>query len=295
MNHIEKVDILIEALPYVNRFRKQIIVIKYGGNAMINPELKHSVMQDILLMKSVGMIPVVVHGGGPFISKMLDQLDIESHFVQGLRVTSEAAMDVAEMVLSGSVNNDIVRTYNHLGGNAIGLTGIDDQLLTVTKKTAQIPDTHEVVDLGYVGNVAAVNVDLLHHLIAADLVPIISSVGMGSDGHSYNINADEVAGAVAVALDAHKFIVLTDTPGLLKVSDEPDSLISSITAPEVDLLIQDGTISGGMLPKIECCLQALAGGVSRVHIIDGRTKHSLLLELFFDMGIGTMITHPDET
>lgn len=293
MDHTQKVELLIEALPYVNRFRKQIIVIKYGGNAMINDELKHCVMQDILLMKSVGMIPIVVHGGGPFISQMLDKLDIQSEFVQGLRVTSEAAMEVAEMVLSGAVNNDIVRTYNHLGGKAIGLSGIDDRLLTVTKKSLPSDGTLHTVDLGYVGDVSAVNTELLHHLIQADYVPIISSVGMGNDGHSYNINADEVASAIAVALQANKFIVLTDTPGLLSQANDPKTLISAITAPEVQLLIEDGTISGGMLPKIDCCLQVLANGVSRVHIIDGRTKHSILLELFFDMGIGTMITHPN--
>lgn len=292
MDHTQKIELLIEALPYVNRFKKQIIVIKYGGNAMINQELKQCVMQDILLMKSVGMIPIVVHGGGPFISQMLDKLDIESEFVQGLRVTSEAAMDVAEMVLSGSVNNDIVRTYNHLGGNAIGLSGIDDQLLAVSKKYLPVNDSNQAVDLGYVGDITGVNTELLLHLIHADYVPIISSVGMGSDGHSYNINADEAASAIAVALKASKFMILTDTPGLLRQADNPDTLISSITITEVNQLISDGTISDGMLPKIQCCLSALTKGVSRVHIIDGRTKHSILLELFFDMGIGTMITHP---
>lgn len=292
MDHTQKIELLIEALPYVNRFKKQIIVIKYGGNAMINQELKQCVMQDVLLMKSVGMIPIVVHGGGPFISQMLDKLDIESEFVQGLRVTSEAAMDVAEMVLSGSVNNDIVRTYNHLGGNAIGLSGIDDQLLAVSKKYLPVNDLNQAVDLGYVGDITGVNTELLLHLIHADYVPIISSVGMGSDGHSYNINADEAASAIAVALKASKFMILTDTPGLLRQADNPDTLISSITITEVNQLISDGTISDGMLPKIQCCLSALTKGVSRVHIIDGRTKHSILLELFFDMGIGTMITHP---
>lgn len=291
MNYTEKINVLIEALPYVNRFRKHIIVIKYGGNAMINSDLRHSVMQDILMMKSVGMIPIVVHGGGPFISQMLDNLSIESHFVDGLRSTSEEAMKVAEMVLSGSVNNDIVRTFNHLGGNAIGLSGLDDHLITVTKKKVIDPDSETQVDLGYVGNVESVNTLLLTNLIQADYVPIISSVGIGSDGHSYNINADEVASAVAIALGASKLIFLTNTPGLLADSQDPDSLISKLSIDEANQLIENKVITEGMIPKINCCLEAITNGVDKVHIIDGRMSHSLLLELFFDMGIGTMLAH----
>lgn len=291
MNYTEKINVLVEALPYVNRFRKHIIVIKYGGNAMVNNDLKTSVMQDILLMKSVGMIPIVVHGGGPFISNMLDRLSIESHFVDGLRVTNEDAMQVAEMVLSGSVNNDIVRTYNHMGGNAIGLSGLDDHLLTVSKKEITSEDNLTPVDLGYVGDIDSVNVSLLEHLIDNDYVPIISSVGIGADGHSYNINADQVASAVAIALKASKIIFLTNTPGILTDSDDPSSLISKLNADEVQALINDGIVTDGMIPKINCCLEAISNGVDKAHIIDGRMEHSLLLELFFDMGIGTMLAN----
>lgn len=294
MNYTDKIDVLVEALPYVNRFRKHIIVIKYGGNAMINEELKFSVMQDILMMKSVGMIPIVVHGGGPFISTMLDKLSIESHFVDGLRSTSQEAMDVAEMVLSGSVNNDIVRTYNHMGGNAIGLSGLDDHLLKVTKKEVFQDNLASPIDLSYVGDVESVNVTLLNHLIDADYVPIISSVGIGPDGHSYNINADQVASAVATALKASKLIFLTNTPGLLTNSLDPDSLISKLTVLEAQSLVEDGTITEGMIPKINCCIEAVNNGVNKAHIIDGRMNHSLLLELFFDMGIGTMLSHDNK-
>lgn len=294
MNYTEKINVLIEALPYVNRFRKHIIVIKYGGNAMVNDELKYSVMQDILMMKSVGMIPIVVHGGGPFISEMLDNLSIDSHFVNGFRATSEEAMKVAEMVLSGSVNNDIVRTFNHMGGNAIGLSGLDDHLLTVTKKEMPTEANQQPVDLGYVGEIDSVNVSLLNHLIDADYVPIISSVGMGPDGHSYNINADQVASAVAVSLNASKLIFLTNTPGLLADSSDPNSLISRLSISESYDLIEQGVITEGMIPKINCCLEAITSGVSKAHIIDGRMPHSLLLELFFDMGIGTMLSSDNE-
>lgn len=286
--HSEKVDVLIEALPYVNRFYKQIIVIKYGGNAMTSEELKEAVLYDILLMKSVGMLPIIVHGGGPFISDMLGKLEIESEFVDGIRVTSEEAMEVVEMVLAGNVNNDIVKKFNHIGGRAIGISGMDDQFLKVKKVH------NDAVDYGYVGEIEDIEVDLIRQLIESDYVPVISSVGMGEDGKSYNINADTVASAIAGKIEADKFMLLTDIEGVLLDKDDPDSLLSQLSKDEAEDLIGRGIIDGGMIPKIECCLDAIEQGVRAAHIIDGRMKHSLLLELFFDMGIGTMITKEKE-
>lgn len=286
--HSEKVDVLIEALPYVNRFYKQIIVIKYGGNAMTSEELKEAVLYDILLMKSVGMLPIIVHGGGPFISDMLGKLEIESEFVDGIRVTTEEAMEVVEMVLAGSVNNDIVKKFNHIGGRAIGISGMDDQFLKVKKAQS------DSADYGYVGEIEDIEVDLIRQLIESDYVPVISSVGMGEDGKSYNINADTVASAIAGKIEADKFMLLTDIEGVLLDRNDPDSLVSHLSKKEAEDLIAQGIISGGMIPKVECCLDAIKQGVRAAHIIDGRMKHSLLLELFFDMGIGTMITNEKE-
>lgn len=288
MVHSEKVEVLIEALPYVNRFYKQIIVIKYGGNAMTSEELKEAVLYDILLMKSVGMLPIIVHGGGPFISDMLGKLEIESEFVDGIRVTTEEAMEVVEMVLAGSVNNDIVKKFNHIGGRAIGISGMDDQFLKVKKAQS------DSADYGYVGEIEDIEVDLIRQLIESDYVPVISSVGMGEDGKSYNINADTVASAIAGKIEADKFMLLTDIEGVLLDRNDPDSLVSHLSKKEAEDLIAQGIISGGMIPKIECCLDAIKQGVRAAHIIDGRMKHSLLLELFFDMGIGTMITNEKE-
>lgn len=286
--HSEKVDVLIEALPYVNRFYKQIIVMKYGGNAMSSEELKEAVLYDILLMKSVGMLPIIVHGGGPFISDMLGKLEIESEFVDGIRVTTEEAMEVVEMVLAGTVNNDIVKKFNHIGGRAIGISGMDDQFLKVKKVQ------NDAVDYGYVGEIEDIEVDLIRQLIESDYVPVISSVGMGEDGKSYNINADTVASAIAGKIEADKFMLLTDIEGVLLDRNDPDSLVSHLSRKEAEDLIAQGIIGGGMIPKIECCLDAIEQGVRAAHIIDGRMKHSLLLELFFDMGIGTMITNEKE-
>lgn len=286
--HSEKVDVLIEALPYVNRFYKQIIVIKYGGNAMSSEELKEAVLYDILLMKSVGMLPIIVHGGGPFISDMLGKLEIESEFVNGIRVTTEEAMEVVEMVLAGSVNNDIVKKFNHIGGRAIGISGMDDQFLKVKKVES------DSLDYGYVGEIEDIEVDLIQQLIESDYVPVISSVGMGEDGKSYNINADTVASAIAGKIEADKFMLLTDIEGVLLDRNDPDSLVSHLSKKEAEDLISQGIIGGGMIPKIDCCLDAIEQGVRAAHIIDGRMKHSLLLELFFDMGIGTMITKEKE-
>lgn len=300
VNYIDKIDVLIEVLPYVERFRGHIIIIKYGGNAMINHELKHAVMQDVLMMKSVGMIPIVVHGGGPFISQMLDKLSMESEFINGLRVTSQDTMAVAEMVLSGSVNNDIVRTYTALGGKAIGLSGLDSQLIQVSKKEMNYGEYSDLstswkpdIDLGFVGNIETVNTDLLYQLIELDYIPIISSIGIGPDGQSYNINADEVASAIATAMKANKLIYLTNTTGILANSQDPDSLISELTIGEALQLMDDKVITEGMIPKVNCCIDAICHGVENARIIDGRVKHSILYELFFDMGIGTMITNDE--
>jgi len=293
MDRSKKIDILIEALPYISRFNGSIVVIKYGGNAMINEDLKKSVMQDVLLMKSVGIKPIIVHGGGPFITAMLDQLQIESHFEQGLRVTDEATMKVVEMVLAGQVNKDIVNHFNKLGGNAVGLSGKDGKLISAKKKyLKETTEAGEVklADIGYVGEVEKVNTQLIDMLLDSDFVPVISSIGVDEEGQTYNINADYVAGEIAAAIDADKFILLTDTPGVLKDPENKDSLISEMNTDEASDLIESRVINGGMVPKVECCLFALENGIQQAHIVDGRIKHSLLLELFFDAGIGTMFT-----
>jgi len=293
MDRSKKIDILIEALPYISRFNGSIVVIKYGGNAMINEDLKKSVMQDVLLMKSVGIKPIIVHGGGPFITEMLDQLQIESHFEQGLRVTDEATMKIVEMVLAGQVNKDIVNHFNKLGGNAVGLSGKDGKLISAKKKyLKETTEAGEVklADIGYVGEVEKVNTQLIDMLLDSDFVPVISSIGVDEEGQTYNINADYVAGEIAAAIDADKFILLTDTPGVLKDPENKDSLISEMNTDEASDLIESRVINGGMVPKVECCLFALENGIQQAHIVDGRIKHSLLLELFFDAGIGTMFT-----
>lgn len=283
----EKAQLLVEALPYVNRFRDKIIVIKYGGNAMINEELKEAVMQDILMMKSVGMHPILVHGGGPAINDMLKKLNVKSHFEQGLRVTDLETMEIVEMVLAGKVNKDIVGTLNQIGGKGIGLSGKDGNLIRARKK--YLEKDGKIIDIGYVGEVESVNKEMLDSLIYSGYIPIISSIGMGSDGMSYNINADYVAGAIAKAMQANKFMLLTDVEGIFRDYHNKDSLISRMTLAEAEALKSAGIISGGMVPKVDCCLDALQGGVEDAHIIDGRLKHSILLEVFFDEGIGTMI------
>lgn len=288
-DNMMKAEILIEALPYVNRFRDHIIVIKYGGHAMTDEVMKSNVMKDIVLMKSVGMHPIIVHGGGPMINDMLGKLNIESSFVDGLRVTDAETMQVVEMVLSGQVNPDIVSRLNLNGAKAVGLSGKDANLLKVKKYQAQTEDG-QAVDLGYVGEITDINHRMLIDLMKDNYVPVISSIGIDENGQRYNINADFVAADIAHAVRADKFILLTDTAGIFQDFEDPDSLISSLTAEEAARLQAEGVIDGGMIPKVNCSLQALEGGVDRVHIIDGRTKHSLLLELFFDEGIGTMIT-----
>lgn len=291
MNQTQKIDILIEALPYISRFKDYVVVIKYGGNAMINEELKKSVMQDILLMKSVGIKPVIVHGGGPFITQMMEKLGIESHFEQGLRVTNKETMKIVEMVLSGQVNKNIVDHFNQIGGNAVGLSGKDGGLIKAKKKyltTTTAQGDVKDVDIGYVGDVDQVDTTIIDLLLENDFVPIISSIGVDDEGDTYNINADYVAGEIAAAIAADKFILLTDTGGVLENPADESSVISELSISETKELVASGEINGGMIPKVECCIFALENGVQHAHIIDGRKKHSLLLELFFDAGIGTI-------
>ncbi|CAM4314735.1 acetylglutamate kinase [Jeotgalicoccus halotolerans] len=292
MNDTERIDTLIEALPYINIFQDNIIVLKYGGNAMVNDSLKESVMQDVLLMKSVGIKPVIVHGGGPFINNMLTDLNIETEFKKGLRVTDDAVMNVAEMVLSGQVNKDIVKHYNKIGGKAVGISGKDGNLIKVKKKYIEEHNNKgEIrrVDIGLVGEIETIDPALVTLLIDNDFVPVISPVAADMNGDTYNVNADYVAGEIAGAIGADKFILLTDTKGVCKDKDDESTLLAELTLAEVEEHIESGVISEGMIPKVECCSHALRKGVRQAHIVDGRLKHSLLLELFFDAGIGTMI------
>lgn len=292
MNDTERIDTLIEALPYINIFQDNIIVLKYGGNAMVNDSLKESVMQDVLLMKSVGIKPVIVHGGGPFINNILTDLNIETEFKKGLRVTDDAVMNVAEMVLSGQVNKDIVKHYNKIGGKAVGISGKDGNLIKVKKKYIEEHNNKgeiRQVDIGLVGEIETIDPALVTLLIDNDFVPVISPVAADMNGDTYNVNADYVAGEIAGAIGADKFILLTDTKGVCKDKDDKSTLLAELTLAEVEEHIESGVISEGMIPKVECCSHALRKGVRQAHIVDGRLKHSLLLELFFDAGIGTMI------
>lgn len=275
--------VLTEALPYIQRYRDKCIVIKFGGNAMTDDSLKHSFARDIVLMKLVGIHPIVVHGGGPQIAQMLAKIGKESRFVNGMRVTDAETMEIVEMVLGGVVNKTIVGQINQHGGKAIGLSGKDGGLIRA-KKLENHRDRME--DLGHVGEITQINVEVLKYLAFGDFVPVIAPIGLGEDGNAYNINADLVAGKVAEAMVAEKLIMLTNTTGLL---DKEGRLLTGLSAEAVDALIADGTISEGMLPKIKGALDAVAGGVDRAHIIDGRVQHSVLLEVFTDSGIGTLI------
>ena len=283
--------ILIEALPYIRQFHGSTVVIKYGGAAMVDPALKHAFARDVVLIKLVGMNPVVVHGGGPQIGELLKKLNIETRFVDGLRVTDSATMDVVQMVLGGLVNKEIVSLINAEGGNAAGLTGKDGNLIKTRrlKLTRERPEFKEpeIVDIGHVGEIAEVNPGVLDALVARDFIPVIAPIGVGDDGVSYNINADFVASALAARLNAAKLVLLTDTPGVLK----PDG--STLVAPsreEIERMIADGEIKGGMLPKVRCALDAMTAGVASAQIIDGRIPHATLLEIFTDGGVGTQIT-----
>ncbi len=284
--------VLTEALPYIQRFTNKTIVVKFGGNAMIDDELKEHFARDIVLMKLVGMNPIVVHGGGPQIGDLLKRLNIESHFVDGMRVTDSATMDVVEMVLGGSVNKEIVSLLNHNGGKAIGLTGKDGQLIRAKKLkvTQKTPETSvpEIIDIGHVGEVESVSTEVLDMLVNSDFIPVIAPIGVGPDGASYNINADLVAGKVAEVLKAEKLMLLTNIEGLM---DKSGKVLTGLSTKQVDKLIADGTIYGGMLPKIGCALDAVKAGVHSAHIIDGRVPHAVLLEIFTDTGVGTLITN----
>ncbi len=291
---INTANVLSEALPYIQRFSGKTVVIKYGGNAMIDEKLKDSFARDIVMMKLIGINPIVVHGGGPQIGELLDKLAIESHFVNGMRVTDSKTMDVVEMVLGGMVNKDIVGLINRNGGKAIGLTGKDGMLLGARKLKVKhkTPDMEapEIIDIGHVGEVDHVNTSVLDMLSNSDFIPVIAPIGVGADGASYNINADLVAGKVAEVLQAEKLILLTNISGLM---DKEGNVLTGLSTTEVDDLIEDGTIYGGMLPKIDCALSAVKAGVTSAHIIDGRVEHSCLLELFTDEGVGTLISnHP---
>jgi len=287
---INKAKILMEALPYIKRFANKTIVIKYGGNAMVEERLKEGFARDIILMKYIGLNPVVVHGGGPQIGRVLKEMGRESHFVQGMRVTDTATMDVVEMVLGGKVNKEIVGNINRHGGRAVGLSGKDGGLILARKleMKAVNPETltPEIIDVGMVGEVESVHPAIIDALEKSNFIPVIAPIGVGLQGETYNINADLVAGRVAGALRAEKLILLTDVEG---VKDKDGRLISTIDVSRVPDLINDGTISGGMIPKVNCCVDAIGEGVTKTHIIDGRMEHACLLEIFTDKGVGTAI------
>ena len=285
---MKDIDVLIEALPYIKKFHDEKILIKYGGHAMVDDESKSSTARDTVLLKYVGMKPIIVHGGGPEISRSMDKLGKESKFIKGLRVTDEETMEIIEMVLVGKISTEIVSELIKHDGDAISLSGKDSSLIFAHKTEAKTVD-EEVVDLGLVGEVDCINTDLLEMFIENDYIPVISPVGIAKDGTSLNLNADTAAGEIASAMNAEKLIILTDVPGVLRDPDDPNSLIQKIRIDEVPGLIEEGVISGGMIPKIETCVHAIENGVKSCHIIDERKKHSLLLEIFTSDGIGTMI------
>lgn len=279
-------SVLTEALPYIQKFQGKTIVIKYGGNAMVDEVLKSSFARDVVLMKSVGMNPIVVHGGGPQIGETLEKIGKPSEFVGGMRVTDAETMDVVEMVLGGLVNKEIVNLIHQHGGHSIGLTGKDGSLISAKKLTTDTPPTSEIIDLGHVGEVDKIDISVIELLLKGDFIPVIAPIGVGKDGFSYNINADLVAGSIAEALDAEKLILLTNTAGILGADNQ---LLTGLNANMADDLIKNGTIHSGMLPKIGCALSAVKNGVKSTHIIDGRVAHAVLLEVFTDSGVGTLI------
>ena len=282
--------VLAEALPYIKRFSGKTLVIKYGGNAMVDERLKQGFARDIVLMKLVGMNPVVVHGGGPQIGKQLSQIGKKTEFIDGMRVTDSETMDVVEMVLGGLVNKEIVNLINRQGGSAVGLTGKDGGLikakkLLVNRNTPEV-EASEIIDLGHVGEVSSVDTSVVDMLMHGNFIPVIAPIGVGDDGCSYNINADLVAGKLAEALRAEKLLMLTNTEGLL---DKQGRLLTKLDVPDASSLVADGTVQGGMLPKIRCALEAVEAGVNAVHIVDGRVEHCVLLEIFTADGVGTLI------
>lgn len=283
MNLNDRARILVQSLPYIQKYNGKIVVVKYGGNAMISEELRQTVINDIVLLKCVGCHPIVVHGGGPNISSFLKRIGEESKFINGLRYTDETAIDIVQMVLAGQVNKDLVSLIEKAGGKAIGLCGMDGSLLKAKKLQGDI-------DLGYVGEITSVNTDILNMILNSDYIPVVGSIALGEDADCmYNINADLCAAKVAAALKAEKLVLLTDVTGVMKDPSDEDSLISTLRLHQVPKLVQEGVIKGGMIPKIDCCVESVRMGVERAHIIDGRVPHSLLLELFSNDGIGTMI------
>ncbi len=282
--------VLTEALPYIQRFAGKTLVIKYGGNAMVDEVLKSGFARDVVLMKLVGINPVIVHGGGPQIGELLKRVGKESRFVGGMRVTDSETMDIVEMVLGGQVNKQIVNLINQHGGSAVGLTGKDGGLIKARKlrfdREAPEYKASEIVDIGHVGEVVKVNTGVVDMLVQGDFIPVIAPIGVDDEGASYNINADLVAGKVAEVLKAEKLILLTNTGGVL---DKNEQVVTGLSATDVDRLIEDGSIYGGMLPKVQCALEAVAGGVNSAHIIDGRVEHAVLLEIFTNEGVGTLI------
>lgn len=283
MDYSQRAEILVNALPYIQKYRGKIVVIKYGGNAMVSDELKERVINDIILMKCVGIEPVVVHGGGPAISDLLKRLNHKSEFINGLRYTDDVTIDVVQMVLGGKVNKDLVALIEKFGGKAIGLCGMDGSLIKAKKLQAD-------PDLGYVGDITEVNTDIIKTAMNSGYIPVVGSVALGEDDNkAYNINADTCASKIASALKAEELILLTDVPGVMKDPNDPSSLLSSLRLHQIPKLTHEGVIKGGMIPKIDCCVEAVRMGVGRSIILDGRIPHSILLELFTPEGVGTMI------
>lgn len=285
-SNAQRAEILVQALPYIQQYNGEIVVIKYGGNAMVNEELKHAVMRDIVLLSLVGVKVVLLHGGGPEITEMLGRVGKESRFVGGLRVTDRETADIVQMVLSGKINKGLVNLLQSIGGRAVGLCGMDGHMIE-----AETLDP----ELGFVGRITKIDPKPIQDMLEMGYTPVISTVGCDNEGNIYNINADTAAARIASALGAESLISMTDTVGLLKDKDDPSSLIPVVRASEAPLLIRDGTISGGMIPKIECCIEAIRRGVRRVFIIDGRIPHSILIELLTDEGIGTMFVNGEES
>ena len=279
LNHAERSEVLVQALPYIQNYHNKTVVIKYGGNAMINEDLQDAVMTDIVLLRSVGINVVLVHGGGPEINEMLNKIGKESKFVDGLRYTDEETIDVVQMVLAGKVNKRLVHLLHHHGGHAIGICGLDDGMIKAKKVEK---------DIGFVGDIVDVDTTLLNGILDQHYIPVISTVGGGENGEVFNINADIAAAKIAAALGAEKLLLMTDVRGLLKDKDDEDTLIHSVNVSEVPQLKSQGIIKGGMIPKIDCCVEAVRRGVKRTHIIDGRIPHSILIEMLTDSGIGTM-------
>ncbi|WP_319757197.1 acetylglutamate kinase [uncultured Sphaerochaeta sp.] len=289
-NEILKAEVLIEAIPYIRTFAGSIVVVKYGGSAMVDEQLKKSVIQDIAMLKYIGLKPVVIHGGGKEITSLLDRLGKKSKFLDGLRVTDAETAQVAEMVLSGSIGKSLVSELEQVGISAVGISGKDGRTLLCSKK---LDDKGR--DLGYVGHVEKVDTSLLETLLSNNFVPVVSPVGVDEEGNTYNINADYAASAVAGSLSAQKLVFLTDVEGILKDKDDPSSIIRALSTRQAEEYIQDGTINGGMIPKVQCCLDGLEKGVSSVHVLDGRVPHAILLEIFTTRGIGTMVTKEERS